>query len=194
MAAAAKELKQKLRQAILDRRRALPAAAKAAGSAAIADRLIAWKQYQAAASIMVYLAMPDEPDLDAVVTDALGRGKQVCVPMLRPEYGFMDAAAITGAGDLITGKLNLKMPDPARAKLVDPRALDLIVVPGVAFDRGGNRLGMGAGYYDRFLPQAPRAGLLGVAWQFQIVEEVPRGEYDVAMHQLLTEGGFVSCG
>lgn len=193
MALTVREAKQDLRRKMLERRRALTADKIAAGSAAMLRHLKQWTVYRSAGVVMLYLAMPDEAQTDALIADALAAGKCVCVPMLRAEYGLMDAAQIAGPDELITGKLGLKMPDPTKAKIIKPQDIDLIVVPGVAFDRHGHRLGMGAGYYDRFLPQAAAAHTLGMAWLCQLVEQVPRGQFDVSMQYLLTEGGLNPC-
>lgn len=188
-----REQKKQLRQKMLARRRSLQQSEIESGSAKMAEQLFGWRIYQDAKTIMLYLAMADEPQTDAIIKNAKTNGKLVCVPMLRQEYGIMDAARIDGPDDLITGKLGLKMPDPEEARLISPESIDLIVVPGVAFDNAGHRLGMGAGYYDRYLPQAGRACRLGLAWSFQVTGVVPQGLYDVTMHYLLTEGGFISC-
>lgn len=160
----------------------------------IHGHLLDWPSYRAARTIMLYLAMADEPQTDAVIIDALKADKTVCVPVLGQQYGIMEAAVISGLDDLVTGRLGLRMPDPARAKNIDPVLIDLVLVPGVAFDRGGNRLGMGAGYYDRFLTRAPQALLVGMAWSFQVVDAVPAATHDVSMHYLLTEEGIFRCG
>jgi 5-formyltetrahydrofolate cyclo-ligase len=186
--------KQRLRQQMRGKRRGLSAAAVAAGSERIAMHFCAWPLYHAAATVMFYLAMPDEPQTERLIDDALNRGKQVCVPLLTPKYGEMTAARITGFDCLITGKLGLRMPDPAKAQIVLPATIDLVVVPGVAFDAAGNRLGMGAGYYDRFLAGTQRGTYLGLSWFFQLTEELPYDEHDIRMHYLLTEGGFLPCG
>ena len=188
-----REQKKQLRQRMLTRRRGLPASEIVSGSEKIAEYLYGWPIYRQANTVMLYLAMADEPQTDAMISHARADGKTVCVPMLREEYGLMDAARIDGPDDLVTGKLGLRMPDPTKAQLISPGTIDLIVIPGVAFDTAGHRLGMGAGYYDRFLPQADRACRLGLAWSFQVTGVVPQGLYDVTMHYLLTEGGIISC-
>jgi 5-formyltetrahydrofolate cyclo-ligase len=187
------EHKRRLRREMLAARRALPGAFVAANSELICGQLRDWPPYRAAKTIMLYLAMPDEPQTDGLISDALARGKTVCVPLLHQAYGQMDAAAIDGFEALTVGRLGLKMPDPAKAVSVDPATIELVVVPGVAFDRRGGRLGMGAGYYDRFLPRLGQAMLVGLAWSCQVIDAVPCDEHDVAMHYLLTEGGFMPC-
>jgi len=194
MAANVHEAKHLLRREILARRRSLSARQIAAGSEAIAACFCAWPLYLAAEVVMLYLAMPDEPQTAAIAEDAWARGKTVAVPLVGEAPGRMEAARLCGWDGLVAGRLGLKMPDPAAAAIIDPAVIDLVVVPGVAFDPAGRRLGRGAGYYDRFLPRAPRARRLGLAWSVQIVARVPTDEYDVKMDYLLTEGGFQPAG
>ncbi|MBP2652882.1 MAG: yqgN [Firmicutes bacterium] len=186
-----KNFKQQLRREILLKRRALPVDFVTEGTGRISDFLLEWPVYKKAATVMIYLAMPDEPGTDAIIEKALADGKQVCVPLLRQEYGYMDAARIKGLDDLVIGRMSLKMPNPASCEIVDPADVDLIIVPGVAFDLNGNRLGMGAGYYDRFLEEMDEIFLLGLAWSFQVLPNVPSAEHDIKMQQLLTEDGFL---
>jgi 5-formyltetrahydrofolate cyclo-ligase len=142
---------------------------------------------------MFYVAMPDEAQTELLISDALKRGKRVYVPLLGEKYGEMSAAGIASLDELVVGKYGLKMPRRNKIIAVAPDAIDVIVVPGVAFDRSGNRLGMGAGYYDRFFPKTRCDVLLGLAWEFQVVEEVPGEVHDVRMQYLLTEEGFHTC-
>lgn len=185
-----KEAKQRLRREMLAIRRSLSAEEIKKGSEAIAAYFCAWPKYRAAGVVMFFLAMADEPQTAALIEDAWRAGKKVAVPLMGETYGFMEAAALDSWDCLVTGRLGLKMPDPAKTRRIDPAAIELVVVPGVAFDPAGRRLGMGAGYYDRFLPRAALACRMGLAWSAQIVPEVPVDEHDVRMEYLLTETGF----
>lgn len=185
-----KDAKQELRKNILAVRRGMSQDKVAAGSARLAEHICAWPVYQAAKNIMLYLAMPDEPHMDKVISHALTAGKTLCVPFMRETRGLMDAAIIENLDDLVVGQFNLLTPNPATLKLLEPSELDLIIVPGVAFDRDGRRLGMGAGYYDRFLPKANKAELIGAAWAAQILEKVPTDEHDRLVNYLVTEEGI----
>ncbi|MDT8901014.1 5-formyltetrahydrofolate cyclo-ligase [Anaeroselena agilis] len=185
-----KEAKQRLRREMLAIRRSLSAEEIEKGSEAIAAYFCAWPEYRSAEVVMFFLAMADEPQTVALIEDAWRAGKKVAVPQMGEVYGFMEAAALDGWDNLVTGRLGLKAPDPAKTRLIDPAAIELIVVPGVAFDATGRRLGMGAGYYDRFLPRASQARRMGLAWSAQLVAEVPADEHDVRMDYLLTENGF----
>jgi len=186
--------KKRIRELMLAKRRLLSAAWVEQMSRQICEHVLSWPLYQKAETIMCYLALPDEPQTDALVRAALAGGKQVCVPCLRKqEFGVMDAAAINDLDDLEVGRLGLKEPRKKNRRLVDPQAIDLILVPGVAFDNAGNRLGRGAGYYDRFLARATSATLAGMLWQFQIVDAIPATGHDIPMEYLITEDGIRRC-
>ena len=79
------------------------------------------------------------------------------------------------------------MEEPTGALFTDYATIDLVIVPGVAFDRDGNRLGRGKGYYDRLLPRIPSAYKVGICFPFQIVEEVPAEPFDIRMDEIITQ-------
>lgn len=182
-----------MRREILLRRNALSTNWVNSQSALIVRFLTNWEPFLQAKNVMLYLAMPGEPNIDDLILFALKNGKQVSVPLLTEKFGYMESAAITGLQDLKTGKLNLRVPDPEKITIVDPESLDLILVPAVAFDSNGNRLGMGAGYYDRFLTQASKAYLLGIAWSFQIVPFIAAEEHDIPVQYVITEEKITIC-
>jgi 5-formyltetrahydrofolate cyclo-ligase len=185
--------KKKLRTILLLKRRKLDKEIITAQSDNMAKQLFVWPYYQQAQIIMLYLSMADEPQMIKVMEDAWLQGKIVCVPYMRHQYGVMDAAIIDNFDGLVRGQLNLLMPDPATVKLIDPKVIDLMIVPGVAYDYAGNRLGMGAGYYDRFIPQAPQAILIGAIWSSHVLESIPYSCYDKPVHYLLNENNIIKC-
>jgi len=85
------------------------------------------------------------------------------------------------------------VPNPATLKIQSAEELDLIIVPGSAYDRAGRRLGMGGGYYDRFLPRASRAKFIGAVWQENILEDIPVDEHDQLIDYLVSEEGIFNC-
>ena len=186
--------KQELRSEFLRIRRAAAPAQREIWNRRIAELFAGWPIYQQCRSVMFYVATTDETATAGLIEDALHRGKQVYAPLLSAQYGEMSAAAIKRPQDLVAGKYGLKMPAPDSATLAAGESIDLIVVPGVAFDRTGNRLGMGAGYYDRFFSRTLHAVRLGLAWECQVVAEVPCEPHDIRMHYLLTDAGLITCG
>lgn len=186
--------KRQIRSRILDLRRGLAEGVRQQSFAHIMQALAEWPLFQRSRTLMTYLSMPDEVPADPLIELAICLGKRVCVPLLENTYGIMSAAQIQSLAALKTSKFGLRAPDSEHVKRVAPAEIDLILVPAVAFDRSGNRIGFGAGYYDRFLPQAVKAVFLGLAWECQITEEIPYEPHDVRMHYLLTEKGFWRCG
>ena len=162
-------------------------------SCSLVAHLLNWPVYQSAKTVMMFLSMPDEPQMVEAVKVALEQGKRVCIPSMRETPGIMDAALIRNLDDLIVGQYDLLVPNPATLTILDPSELDLIVVPGVAFDRNGNRMGMGAGFYDRFLLKATKAELIGAVWSNHILEQIPVDIHDRQVNYLLTEEGIQTC-
>lgn len=186
-------MKQQLRLELLAQRRKLDKNEIVTQSDNMAEVLYASPYYQQANIIMLFLSMPDEPQMMNIIEHAWRLGKTVCVPHMREKFGFMDAAIIESRQGLVRGRFNLLVPDPTALKLVDPELIDVMIVPAVAYDNKGNRLGMGAGYYDRFIPQALKAICMGAIWSSQIIEDVPVDLYDRPVHYLLTEDGIIRC-
>lgn len=186
-------MKQQLRVELLAKRRKLDKNVIVTQSANMAEVLYASSYYQQANIIMLFLSMSDEPQMMKIIENAWRLGKTVCVPHMREKFGIMDAAIIESEEGLVRGRFNLLVPDPRNLKLVDPGLIDVIIVPAIAYDDKGNRLGMGAGYYDRFIPQAPTAIRIGAVWSSQIIDYVPADQYDQPVQYLLTEAAIIPC-
>lgn len=164
-------------------------------SGAIVAHLAASDRWQAAGCAMAYLAMRSEVDLEGL-WNADPR-PTLCVPRVDPETGSMSACTI---GDPATesepGVFGVRSP-VAAAAAVEPGTIGLVLVPGLAFDISGNRLGRGGGYYDRFLAPLldanPGVTLIGVCWSGRVVASVPVGPSDVRVGMLVTEHGLERC-
>lgn len=185
--------KKEVRRSLLQLRRSKNQAWIAEQSKAIVARISDWPLYQQAKTIFLYLAMPDEPNLKPLIEAAWQAGKTVCIPHMRAERGLMDAAAFSSWNALTIGKMGLAVPKPECLMLIEPAAIDLIFVPAVAYTPEGLRLGMGAGYYDRFLPQASQACLAGVTWQDLVLPELPTAAHDVPVQYVITEKEIWHC-
>jgi len=183
-----------MRVELLAKRRKLTREVILTQSDNMAKKLYEWPYYQQATTIMLFLSMPDEPSMMNIIEHAWQQGKTVCVPHLREQFGVMDAAIINSMNELVRGKFNLLVPDPNHLQLIDPGVIDVVIVPAVAYDYAGNRLGMGAGYYDRFILQATQAILIGAIWSSQITDSVPVNQYDKGVQYLLTEDEIIHCG
>lgn len=172
-----------------------PEAVAAAGEA-VARRLAELPEYRQARTIMAYWSVGNELPTHGLVRAALAAGKRVCLPATIAEEGRLEPRQVLDPDrDLVTGARNIPEPAAARATVIDPAEIDLILVPGMAFDRQGWRLGRGFGYYDRFFraPHPLRACLAGLAFDAQVLPSVPRDERDMPVQIIVHESGVIRC-
>jgi 5-formyltetrahydrofolate cyclo-ligase len=190
--AALHEAKLALRRQVLASRDALPADVRAAASAAIAKRMSALPEFTAARAVLLTLAFRSEWDTLPLVHAALARSKTVVVPRVDLQTRMLELHSIADPDrDVVPGHLDIPEPRPERPR-VPREAVDFVLVPGVAFDLDGRRLGYGGGYYDRLLPLlAPGAPRVAGAFDVQIVEHVPAAPHDVRVDAIVTESRLV---
>ena len=141
---------------------------------------------------MLYMALPQEVQTAAILAAGRRQGKRMAVPVVKP-YGLV--AAELPAGELQFQPGPFGVPEPAvGTAFISPEDIDCVLVPGIAFDHRGARLGFGKGYYDRFLCRLPAtAHVCGLAFSLQIVDHVPDMPHDVRMQSLVTEQGVLIC-
>jgi 5-formyltetrahydrofolate cyclo-ligase len=163
-------------------RQALPAGEQAARSALVCKRALPLAAEHRV--VALYAAIRGEVDLCALDASLRAANVRVCYPRVEgPGLTFHEATP----GELVpTGRFKIPEP-PAAAPLVMPEQLDALVIPGLAFDRTGHRLGWGAGFYDALLRRAPRARRMGVCYDFQLVAKVPHGPTDERVHVVATD-------
>lgn len=184
--------KTALRKTFLERRRSVPVQEVPTWSAQLADRLWAMPTVADAKRIMAYLAMPKEANLDAFIIKALEQGKHVYVPVCVTKTEMV-GVRITDLESLARGTLGIRIPNETY-DIVEPTQLDCILVPGLAFDRRGGRMGMGAGYYDRYLQQIAVEKRIGIAWDNQLLEGMlPMAPHDEWMHTIVTSSESIHC-
>ncbi len=183
--------KRELRRQVGDRRRALSAASLDAVVERVCEHLFAERAFAGACRVAVYAALPDEVPTRPIF-DALTRAGTACLfPRVAPA-GRLFFSRVECWEDLHPGGYYGILEPPEAAPVVEPGDGDVVVVPGVAFDRTGRRLGRGKGYYDRTFPAGdrPQPLLFGVACEAQIVESVPCDSHDRAMDAIVTERAF----
>ena len=176
--------KKELRKAMNDRLHQLTEGEKAAASAAVCARLSALPQYQQARSIMAFLHMPDEVSLDGLIQQALADGKEVYVPVCVDKHRIEGRRLYT-LEQAVCGAYGIRTAPPDNPR-IEADELDVIFVPGLAFDARGGRLGYGAGYYDRYLART-RCPRYGLAFSTQIVGDVCASTWDEPMDGVITE-------
>lgn len=185
--------KTEIRKTLLKQRRGLSASKKKQYELQMLNSLRKWDVFKEACIIHIFLSKADEPETSQIIELAWKSGKQIGVPCVLPETLELFHSQLNSFDDLRPGALGVLEPSPKQRTALTPESFDLVIVPGVAFDRQGGRLGYGKGYYDRFLDQS-LAFRLALAFDFQILETVPTEMYDVPMDGILTENGFYFCG
>jgi 5-formyltetrahydrofolate cyclo-ligase len=162
-----------------------------AHSATITQVVSALPPFQTASTLCSYLAIGHEVRTQELIALAWAQGTRVVLPRTIFATRQLALHAVTSFADLVPGRYGILEP-PADAPLVDPQEVELFLVPGVAFDAQGHRLGYGAGFYDGLLAQS--AGWrVALAYGGQLTPHVPTDAHDVPMHALATEGGVIDC-
>ncbi len=182
--------KAALRRAMLARRLALSPEAVARASAAVAARLWELPAAISAREMLAYLPVKNEIDAALIAREALARGKRLLLPRCRPDApGVLDIGCVACLDDVVPGRFGLLEPREDACQAPDAFAPDLILVPGLAFDLDGARLGFGGGYYDRLLARPAAAGAFtaGLAHDFQLLPRLATQAWDRPVDAVLTE-------
>ncbi len=175
--------KQELRRQVRAAKRAVPLSDKIARSEGIMRQVEALPQFAEARTVLLYWSMDDEVHTHAFVGRWYER-KTLLLPCV--DGDDLRLRRYTGPDSLREGP-QFGIPEPVGEEFTDLEAIDMIVVPGVAFDLKNNRMGRGRGFYDRLLKSTPNAYKVGVAFRFQMFDTIPVEEFDVPMNQVITE-------
>lgn len=185
--------KAEIRARMRRQRAAVEGGARRAASHAITAALLARAEFRCAAEIACFLSLPQEIETDELLAACRAQGKRVCVPAWDGTAGTYVLARLAAAQPLTGGPHGV--PEPRIREAIDPQTVDLAVVPGLAFDMHGGRLGYGKGYYDRILAGCRATCLkIGVGYAWQVVsEDLPLASHDVRMDLLATDGAVIDC-
>lgn len=185
--------KQELRKQILEKRKNLDSVLVEENSKIISNYLINSDIFSQSKVIMTYLNYPKEVQTDYIFQAAIKQNKTVTIPVCVKESTDLIPSKITDLNQIEIGYYGLREPKKEFFNPVDPRLIELVIVPGVVFDLKGNRIGHGKGYYDTFFKKInPSAITIGLAYQFQIIEDSWNADsWDVPLDGLVTENGFI---
>jgi 5-formyltetrahydrofolate cyclo-ligase len=152
-------------------------------SQSIKERLFGDSVFKRAKRVMFYISFDGEVDTEEMIKGAQNLGKIVSVPVCRRDSTLRPCMLEKGSvlKDGLYG-----IPEPVMKKFIRLKDLDLVITPGVAFDKKGNRLGRGRGYYDRFLKRlSPRTAAIGLAFDFQILPALPASKRDTGVSRVI---------
>jgi 5-formyltetrahydrofolate cyclo-ligase len=180
-------MKPTLRMEARRRLAALAPEERARAEAALAERVWTLPEIGAAHTLLLFADLPQEVSTDAIAAEALRRGVTLVYPRTLPETQSMTLHRVSALTRLRIGNYGIREPDPACPQLPEGD-LDAALVPGLAWDRRGGRLGRGAGYYDRlFANPAWRGFRCGIFFALQEVEEIPLDPWDLPLDAVVTE-------
>ena len=187
------ELKTAIRKQAHENRRAQPE--KDVVSTKIVDRFMELPEYQSAKTVMFYVDVRDEVRTRQALPSALASGKRIVVPYCLD--GELELFWLENMEELELGMYRILEPRnelrTVASKHLQPTDLDLVMVPGVAFDRNGGRTGHGKGYYDKLLQHARLdAPLIALAFECQMFEKIPAESHDIYMDKIVTENDVYS--
>ncbi|XP_027707194.1 5-formyltetrahydrofolate cyclo-ligase [Vombatus ursinus] len=196
-AAAINGAKRNLRAEMKQRLRAIGAEERLRQSRLLTEKVIAHSKYQESQRISVFLSMEDEIETEEIIKDIFQRGKTCFIPRYKFKSNYMDMVKLFSAEEIFSlpkTSWNIHQPrdDEVREEALSTGGLDLIFVPGLGFDKQGNRLGRGKGYYDTYLKhcvqyQERKPYTIALAFKEQICGAVPVGENDMKIDEVLYE-------
>jgi len=187
--------KSSLRERILALRRAQSSRDIEKKSGDIRRKLFTFVPFCQAETILFYLAIKDEVQTEKMIEESLQKGKRVAAPLIdwqRKEILPSEIKDLTK--DIEISVFKIPQPKNNLYSPFSPVNIDIVIVPGVVFDRKGNRLGFGGGFYDRFLGKlSNRTKLVALAFELQLVDNVSSQSYDIAVDYLITEREIINC-
>lgn len=180
--------KSAIRRLMLERLKNQPDAERYRKSGIITGRLACSAQFKKSRAIMFYVSLLEEVNTLALLKAVLEEGRTVTVPFVDSKNKTLLPVQIKNPDtDLMPGSYGILEPKQNLVNRFDVHQLDLVLVPGLAFDRTGRRLGRGKGYYDRFLKSlSEHTRTIGLAFDFQMLETIPADERDMTVHEVMT--------
>ncbi|RLG18504.1 5-formyltetrahydrofolate cyclo-ligase [Candidatus Micrarchaeota archaeon] len=159
-------------------------------SASIMSKLFELPEFEKAGVVLFYASKRDEVQTLEMIQAALDKGKKIVLPITVVEGKNLILSEIKSVRELVEGAFGVL--EPANFVPVEERLIELAVVPGVAFDSQGDRIGHGMGYYDKLLKKL-KCPIIGLAFEFQLVDDIPEEEHDVRVHKIITEKRVIEC-
>lgn len=182
-------MKNQLKEQILEKRNLLPKEEIAEKSRQIEKKVFNLRHYKNSKAIMFFVSFNSEVCTHDMIKKSL-KEKTVIVPKVAANE--IEPSIIIDFDSLLpSGRFGVL--EPVEAAKITHKNIGLVLVPGIVFDKGGHRIGYGLGYYDRFLRKVPKAVKVGIAFDFQVVERIPREMHDVPVDMIVTDKRVIEC-
>lgn len=151
--------------------------------------------YKNSQHIFIFVSYQNEVDTHQIIKQALKDGKNIYVPVVNRETFTMDVSKIENFEDLRPNYMGILEPSEKNINLVDPKILDLVLTPGLAFDLNGYRIGYGGGFYDKFYASVTTSPVrLGIGYSYMLIPELEHDDNDQRLELFLSEKGFTKVG
>jgi len=186
-------MKEELRKEGMQIRKNLPEMELMEKSKQIKKRLYKMKEFQQASTILFYVSYDNEVYTHDMIKEHLSNGKNVVVPITDAEKHCLILSKLNSWEDLECSTYSILEPKKNGIREVSLDKIDFVLVPGVVFDESGNRIGHGVGYYDKLLKNSKNAIHIGLAFELQIVDNIPAEEHDVKVDKIVTEERIINC-
>ena len=185
--------KEQLKAEILQKRDALSQIERDTRSTIVALQFLGTEAFKGAKTIFTYASYGSEVSTNYILWKAPLLGKKICVPKVNLKTSEMWPVKISGLKSLKPNSIGI--PEPSFWSLrAEPKEVDIILVPGTVFDMRGHRIGSGKGFYDKYLTaHKNNATAIGLAYDFQVVNELPDESHDVRVDKIITEKRIINC-
>ena len=181
-------MKDQLKNIILKKRNSLAKDEILEKSGKIKERLFNLGVYKKSKTVMFFVSFKNEVNTHSIIKEAL-KSKNVVVPKI--VQNEIEPSIIIDFENLVEGKFGIF--EPIEIMRIAYKNIDAVLVPGIVFDKNGHRIGYGFGYYDKFLRKVPKAAKIGLAFDFQVVDNIPKEEHDVAVDFIVTDERIIEC-
>lgn len=189
-----KDSKAAIRKRFLTKRDSLTPDERDHKSSHIHARLLSLDECIQARTCLLYASFRNEVTTDPLIPAMIQQGRRVALPITDRSSQRLLLYEITNeVDDLVISTYGIREPRPGKHALIDPDEIDLFIVPGVAFDASGTRLGFGGGYYDRLLSGVTGKAIVALAFEIQIASQLPCEAFDIKMKKIITERRVIDC-
>jgi 5-formyltetrahydrofolate cyclo-ligase len=185
-------MKISIRKEVLKKRDSIPVSLRGKKDTLIKQKLFSLPEFKIAKTILFYASFRTEVDTISMIEESLKMGKAVLVPKVDKALHRLRLYEIKNLGELSPGYMGIPEPYLPDNRLREIKDVDLVIEPGAGFDRSGNRLGYGAGYYDVLLSDIKKKiPFVALAYEEQLVDTIPAEDRDVKVDMIVTDGQII---